>query len=333
MSKADIPSRIHFHLVSTPDIAPYTVTPDGLRARFGPMLEARGVPLTVTEDLQGYKVTPELLAANIVVGFMLPHREMRGARDLAWIHMISAGIDHLLPLDWLPRGTILTNSSGVHSELAGEYAAAAVNMINIGVPRHATNQRSGKWDQTYNMPLRGKTVVLVGVGAIGGAAATEFARMGLRVIGVRKRPLKHKHVHETVTPDQLLAVLPRADYLVITAALTDETRGMIGAKELDALPRGAGLVNMSRAGLVDTNALVRKLEAGHLRGAIIDVTDQEPLPPESPLWRVPDLMITPHISSDPVNYVDRMTEIVAENLGRLLDGKPLINRVSRSRGY
>jgi phosphoglycerate dehydrogenase-like enzyme len=134
-------------------------------------------------------------------------------------------------------------------------------------------------------------------------------------------------------PGDLPAILPRADFVLVTAALTPETRGMLGAKELSLLRPGAGVINMSRAGLVDYQALGAKLERGELRGAVIDVCDPEPLPPESPLWKVRDLLITPHISSDPLDYVERTMAIIEDNLRRLLAGRPLRNTVDPARGY
>jgi phosphoglycerate dehydrogenase-like enzyme len=326
--------EIHIHLLNAPDIAAYAIPPDRLRRRLAEVVGGTGASLTITESADAAAVTPPMREATVLVGFNLPIRDIR--REMArlrWIHLISAGVDHLLPMDWLPSRVVVTNSSGVHSELAGEYAAGALLMLNIGVPRHATNQRVGHWDQVFNSPIRGKTAVLIGVGAIGGAAARHARRLGLTVLGVRRSRRRHRDVDEMFSPDALPSVLPRADFVLVTAPLTPETRGMIGAKELDLLRPGAGVINMSRAALVDYEALSRKLQNDELRGAIIDVTDPEPLPPDSPLWQVRNLFITPHISSDPVDYVDRTMAIIADNLGRLLTGRPLRNRVGRARGY
>ena len=138
--------------------------------------------------------------------------------------MVSAGVNHLLPLDWLPRGVVLTNSSGVHSELAGQYAAGAVLALNFRVPVHATNQRNGLWDQVFNSPVGGKTVVLIGLGAIGGSAARQLRRLGLRVLGVRRSGRAHPHAHRVYRPPALPGLLPKADFVVVTAPLTPETR-------------------------------------------------------------------------------------------------------------
>ena len=325
------PAEVRIHLLNAPDIEAYALAPDALAAELRPL--ARGATVTVTENHDPEAVTPAMREADVLIGFQIPHRRIAELPRLSWIHMVSAGVDHLLPLDWLPRRVALTNSSGVHSELAGEYAACALLMLNAGMPRHATNQRRGHWDQVFNSPIAGKTVVVVGVGAIGGAAARHAKRLGLRVIAVRRRRKPHPHADEVHGPDALLRVLPRADFLLVTAPLTAETRQLIGDKELDALPPHAGVVNMSRARLVDYEALARKLEQGELRGAVVDVLDPEPYPPELPLWRVPDLLITPHISSDPLDYRDRMLKIIRENFRRLRAGRPLVNRVDPGRGY
>lgn len=289
------------------------------------------VEVTVSGDPTA--VPEPMRRAHVLVGFQLPTGRIGEFRELRWIHLVSAGVDHLLPLSWLPPHVVLTNSSGVHSELAGQYAVGALLMLNFRIPAHASNQRRGHWDQVFNAPIGGKTVVLIGLGAIGGEAARQAKQLGLRVFGVRRSRRRHAHVDEVFGPEELPALLPQADFVVVTAPLTPDTRHLLGPKELDLLKPGAGLVNMSRAALVDYEALTRKLEAGALGGAIIDVCDPEPLPPESPLWHTRNLLITPHISSDPMDYVERMTRIFLENLTWLVSNRPLRNRVSPARGY
>lgn len=325
--------RAHVHLLNTPDVAAYAIPPKVLEDRLRGLAKVLRLDLAVTESHELAEVTDAMREATVLVGFDLPTERVGELPSLRWIHLISAGVDHLLPLDWLPSRVVMTNSSGVHSDLAGEYAAGALLMLNIGMARHATNQRAGRWSQVFNSPIRGKTVVLIGVGAIGGSAAMHAKRLGLRVLGVRRSRKRHRYVDEVFGPEKLHAILPRADFVVVTAPLTPETRHLIGQRELDLLPPHAGVVNMSRAALVDYEALGRKLERGELRGAIVDVCDPEPLPPDAALWRVRDLLITPHISSDPLDYVDRTIAIIADNLRRLFLGRPLRNRVGRDRGY
>jgi phosphoglycerate dehydrogenase-like enzyme len=271
--------------------------------------------------------------AHVIAGFELPLDRIGELRDLRWIHLVSAGVNHLLPLDWLPSGVALTNSSGVHAELAGEYGAAALLALNFRLPAHATHQRRGYWDQVFNAPIRGKTVVLIGLGAIGGSVARHARRLGLRVLGVRRSGHRHSHADAVFRPAALRDLLPRADFVVVTAPLTPQSRHLLSARELHLLPPHAGVVNMSRAELVDYKTMASKLEAGELGGAIIDVCNPEPLPPDSPLWHVRNLLITPHVSSDPTDYVERMTRIFLDNLDRLLSGRSLRNQIDRAAGY
>ena len=324
--------EIRIHLLNSPDIEANWFDPDELREQARAVVgRRRAVVVSVSRDPGD--VPHAMRTAHVLVGFQLPTHRLAELPDLRWIHLVSAGVNHLLPLDWLPPPVTLTNSSGVHAPLAGEYGAAALLMLNVRIPAHVTNQRRGHWDQTFNSPIRGKTLVLVGLGAIGGEVARQAKRLRLRVLGVRRSRRAHAHVDEVYGPQDLPKLLPRADFVVITAPLTPETRHLLGPKELDLLPRGAGLVNMSRAGLVDYDALAQRLEAGALGGAIIDVCDPEPLPQDSPLWHVRNLLVTPHISSDPTDYVDRMSVIFLDNLARLVSGRPLGNRVIPARGY
>jgi phosphoglycerate dehydrogenase-like enzyme len=326
------PRDLHIHLINAPEIEAYWFVPERLRQRVRSAVDGRrSVTVTVSQDPDD--VSPEMRRAQVLVGFDLPVRRMAEIPDLRWIHLVSAGVNHLLPLDWLPAGVVLTNSSGVHSELAGQYGAAALLALNFRMPVHAANQRRGHWDQVFNSPIGGKTVVLIGLGAIGGSVARQARRLGLRVLGVRRSRRPHLHADAVFGPAALPRLLPRADFVVVTAPLTPESRHLLGAKELDLLKPGAGVVNMSRAALVDCEALARKLEAGALGGAVIDVCDPEPLPPESPLWHTRNLLITPHVSSDPLDYVERMTGIFVDNARRLLAGRPLKNRVDPERGY
>ena len=149
---------------------------------------------------------------------------------------------------------------------------------------------------------------------------------------MRRTGRTHSYVDRMYTPDKLHEALPEADFVVVTAALTKETKLMIGASELDLLKPGAGFIN-SRAQVVDYEALAERLRTGRIGGAILDVFDPEPLPADSALWDCPNLIITPHVSSDPANYNQVMLAIFVSNLSRFVAGKPLRNRVSVERGY
>jgi glyoxylate/hydroxypyruvate reductase A len=256
-----------------------------------------------------------------------------GAPKLKWIHAHGAGVNHLLPLDWLPKQTTLTNSRGIHGEKADEYTAMALLMLNNRIPESMTNQRLKRWDQTFSSSIVGKTVLIIGVGHIGGGAARWAKRFGLTVVGIRRSGRKHAHVDEMHTPDKLHKLLPRADFVLMTTPHTAATVHLLGARELKLMKDGAGLINYSRANLVDYDALRAELNSGRLY-AMLDVFDPEPLPKSSPLWHTPNLIITPHCSSDDSErYTLKTLDLVFRNAERMLAGKPLVNRVDRRREY
>jgi phosphoglycerate dehydrogenase-like enzyme len=267
--------------------------------------------------------------ANVLVGWTFPKKHLaQMAPNLRWIHIIGAGIEHLLPLNWLPPGVSLINNRGVHSEKAAEYMLMAILMLSNRIPALVTSQREGRWNEIFSSRLRGKTLVILGVGQMGGSAAKEAKRFGLDVIGIRRSGRPHRHVDEMYRPDQLHHILPRADILLVTTPLTKETNGLIGGRELDLLKPTAGLINLGRAKVVDYEALADRLEQGRLSGAILDVFDPEPLPTASRLWKTPNLIITPHVASDDwERYMPLTLDLVFENIRRDLQGRPLKNRV------
>jgi phosphoglycerate dehydrogenase-like enzyme len=273
--------------------------------------------------------------AQVLIGWRFPREDLATrAPRLRWIHLTGAGIEHVLPLDWLPPGVALTTNSGVHAPKAGEFAAMAILMINNHLPALVTAQREGRWQRVFSTQARGKTLAVIGVGAMGGAAAQRARRLGMHVLGVRRSGRRHRHVDEMFTPDELHKVLPRADIVLVCVPLTRETRHVLGRPELDLLKPEAGLINMARARVVDYEALAEKLARGELSGALLDVFDPEPLPADSPLWKTPNLIITPHVSSDDAEaYVPRTLDLVLANAARYLAGRPLRNRVRPEREY
>lgn len=276
----------------------------------------------------------EVPRADIVVAYRYPHREvMAQAPQLKWIHQVGAGVEHLLPLDWLSDDVILTNSRGAHAQKAGEFVACALLMLNNFMPLHATNQRKKKWDQVFSDCIDGKTLVVVGTGNMGMAGAQRAKTLGLRVIGVNRGGTPQPGLDSVYPVAELDEVLPLADFVLLATPLTDATTGLLSDARLELLKPGAGLINLSRAGVVDYDSLVERLSDGRLSGAVLDVFDPEPLPATSPLWTCDNLVITPHVSSDSLDYMERVLEIFAANLRRLVDGQPLENPVVRGQGY
>ncbi len=256
------------------------------------------------------------------------------APRLKWIHVTMAGVDRFLPLDWLPPGVLITNNHGVHGVKAEQYLHMAYTMLNTRMAEILANQHACRWQQVFSPSIIGKTALVVGLGDLGQAAVRAAKQLGLKVIGVSRSGRKIRGadaVHRTAALERLL---PHADYVVMAVPLTPATRNLLDRARLDLLKPGAGVINIARAQVVDTDALAGKLRRGELAGAVLDVVDPEPLPPESALWDTPNLIITPHISCDDgEHYLDITLDLWFANFARLRSGKPLRNIINASRGY
>lgn len=294
---------------------------------------AKRIDVTIGESFD--EMAPMIGTVDIAMGFRFPKEMIRmGARSLKWIHNTGAGVEHLMPLEWLHARAILTNNRGIHRDKTGESALMAVLMLNNRMPELLASQRARRWEPLFTPPIAGRTLLIVGVGNMGGAAARVAKKMGMTVLGVRRSGGTHPAVDEMAKPVKLLKLLPRADFVLVTLPVTPATRHMLGARELDAMKPGAGLVNFGRAAVVDYEALRVRLESGHIGGAVLDVFNPEPLPSESPLWGTRNLIVTPHCTSDDLEaYIPKTLDLFFENLDRLLSGKKLKNVVDRKLWY
>ena len=251
---------------------------------------------------------------------------------LKWVQLCSAGVER--EVGHIPKYVELTNVRGVHSAQAGEFSIMALLMLNNRIPTYATQQRNREWRQLPAATVDGKTVAVMGLGALGGACAEWSQKLGLRVIGVTRSGQPHTYADEVLTFAAVQDAFRRSDFVIIALPSTNETRGCIGRAELDSLPRHAGVVNIGRADVLDHSALVTKLREGSLSGAVLDVFDQEPLPAGSELWSVPNLFITPHCGLDhPDNFGIRCLQIFARNLEQYRTGRPLLTPVNIDLGY
>ena len=327
------PLRVHIK-ISPDSEAVFRITPalfEQAAARHP--AQAGVVSVSFNEGLDGFEAA--MADAEVLVTWDLPREGVAVyAPQLKWIHVIGAGIEHLQPLDWLPPDVALINNRGVHAPKAGEYGLMALLMLNSALPRLMTQQRAHLYREIFTGTLPGKTLLIVGLGEMGGAVAQEARPRGLRVLAIRRGGEASPLANEVHGPEALDSLLPQADFLLLTAPLTNETRGLIDGRRLALMKPGAGLINMSRAGLVDYKALAEALRNGHLGGAVLDVFDPEPLPADSPLWDTPNLVMTPHVSSDDLeHYIPRTLDLLFENLRRHLAGEPLKNRVRPALGY
>jgi phosphoglycerate dehydrogenase-like enzyme len=325
--------RLHLHIQNDPHTSPvFAVTPERFRAAAKRHIAlGRRLVVTYADDPAGFAAG--LRSAEVlIVGHLDVYDLAARAPKLRWVQSTNAGVEDVAP--HLPPGIVLTNASGVHGPKGGEFALAALLMLNHAVPHFVTRQRERRWEQRFTSTIAGRTVVIVGLGRLGEAVARQARRVGLRVLGVRRQARPHRLAAAVYGPRQLDRVLPKADFLVVTTPLTRETRGLIGRRELDRLPPHAGVVNLGRGAVLDNDALAEKLARGELAGAVLDVVDKEPLPADSPLWTTPNLIITPHCAvDDGLQYVPRCLEIFFDNLRRYLAARPLRNRVEPARGY
>jgi phosphoglycerate dehydrogenase-like enzyme len=271
--------------------------------------------------------------------------------SLRWLQVLSAGVEHLVGegAAW-PAEMTLTNARGAYATSIAQYTIAAILRVAERMDLRREQQLTGRWpdgpeDDLLGEPVRGRTLVIVGYGGIGREIARLAAAFGMRVIAVKANPSVRidegfrapgtgdpdgSIPDRIVGIDALPEVAAEADYVSITLPITARSRGVVSREVLTALPSHAWLINTGRGPVVDEAALAETLAAGRIGGAVLDVFGEEPLPPSSPFWRLPNVVITPHVSG--ASSRD-LSQLVAENLRRFVSGEPLLNRVDPQRGY
>lgn len=256
--------------------------------------------------------------------------------QVRWLHTASAGVDHVLTPDVRAKAGLTVTDSGPVFEIAiSEFVLAWMLMAARGLPALGTNQRQHRWQSVPQFELHGKTVGIIGLGPIGRGTARRTKAFGMRTLGLRRTLAPVEGVDEVLTrPEGLARLLGESDFVVVAAALTGETRALIGADQLARMKPTAWLINIARGGLVDEPALTAALQSEQIAGACLDVFAQEPLPQGSPLWDLPNVHIAPHNSPgwDP-DLHERQKAIFLDNLGRFARGEALTNVVDITRGY
>lgn len=262
------------------------------------------------------------------------------AEKLRWVHMTWAGVDHSPFLKALRAEVVVTNSAGVFAIPIAEHALALILAFSRGT--HFCSRRSreevwgkGHWQrlQPHLLELGDATLGIVGYGGIGRETARRAKAFGMRVIGQRRHPQPDDFADAVWGPERLDDLLRASDYLLVSAPLTDRTRGLIGARELALMKPNGVIINVARGAIIDQPALVQALQEKRLRGAGLDVTSPEPLPFDSPLWEMENVLITPHVSGSSPRTWQRQFDFFLENLRRYLAGEPLLNVVDREAGY
>lgn len=272
---------------------------------------------------------------NVVFGLrpFLWYKEMP---NLAWCQQTGAGANWLLDMPDVARSDmILTNASGVHAIPISEHILALMLSLSRGIHLNIRSQSDRKWDRRGEvLELDGATVGIIGLGAIGEKTAEKAKGLNMRVLGLRRNPGKSSpFVEKMFGPDGLQELLSQSDWVVLTAAMTAETRGMIGEAEFKAMKKTAFIINIARGPIIDEPAMIEALQGGAIAGAGLDVFETEPLPQDSPLWDMENVVITPHYAGATPRYMDRLLDIFTENLRRYQAGEPLINVVDKKLGY
>src|SRR6202165_4565598 len=287
------------------------------------------------------RLAEELPDTDIFVGYSLRAEQLKDAKKLKWIHSTAAGVAQLMYPELRDSGIMVTNPSGIFSVPMAEHTAGLLLALARNLPDSVRGQDRSRWAQqeVWDKPphlteLNGKVLLIVGYGSIGREVAKRAKAFEIRVWGVtRSGEADRAYAEKIFSAAKLHEALPAADYVLICAPETAGTKDLIGAADIARMKRGARLINVGRGSLLDEAALVQALESGALGGAALDVAQTEPLPAESPLWKAPNLFITPHTSGVSDRLWDRQAAILIELLERWFDGREMFNRVDFARGY
>ena len=260
-----------------------------------------------------------------------PRGDLVGGRHVRWIAVGGSGTDHLAP--WDPARITVTNSAGVAADMMSQYVIGAMLHFALDVPGLERDRRARRWQQRKVAPLDGKTLLVIGLGQTGRAIARRAKSFGLNVLGIRANPRTTPFVDEVSDMDDLHPLLWRADIVAVCVPLVDSTRGAIDERAFQAMKPRAILIDVSRGGVVHQAALIRALKERRLAGAALDVFETEPLPKDNPLWRLPNVLISPHCSSVYEGWELSSMRFFCDNLERWRQGRPLVNVVDPARGY
>jgi phosphoglycerate dehydrogenase-like enzyme len=258
------------------------------------------------------------------------------APGLRWIHSRSAGLDRVLAPAVVAHPAVVTNGRGAFSPALAEFVLAALLFFAKHLRRLIAQQAASAWEPFDVERLEGRTVGIVGYGDIGRAVASRLRPLGVNILAMRRRPeLSHGDAlaAETVPPDRLLELVARSDDVVIALPLTPRTSGLVGREAIAAMKRTAVLVNVGRGPTVDETALVEALEQDRIRGAAIDVFETEPLPAGHPLWRLPNVLLSPHCADHVPGWVEEAMRVFLRQLDRFRRGEPLRDVVDKGAGY
>ena len=295
-----------------------------------PSIDADGV-LAWSGDVAGADVA--LLSEDLWQSLELREKALPAffrIDGLRWLHTFSAGVDSPAFQVIIDRGGLLTNSSGASAPSIAQYVIAMMLHRTKRIDEWREQQRRHEWTQLSPGELTGQTAGIIGTGAIGGEVARLAKAFGMRTIGMRRSARRTPHIDQLVTPRRLPHLLKHSDFVVLACPLTKDTEGLIGERELRAMKPAATLINVARGRVVDEAALIVALEQGWIAGACLDVFAIEPLPETSPLWDLPNVIVTPHNSGPSPLNMARAMAIFLDNLERFANGRKLRNLVEKA---
>jgi phosphoglycerate dehydrogenase-like enzyme len=287
-------------------------------------------------------IEDDLRDADVLITWSLRSEQFRAARKLRWIHSPAAAVHGLMIPEVIAGDVVVTNARDVHGPVVAEHVIALVLALAKRLPSAVRYQLKRTWAQQQiwresprPREIAGATLGLVGLGSIGVETAKRAAALGMSVIAVREHPEmpSDASVNKVFGANELEELLQASDYVVLAAPLTARTRALINRDRLRQMKPDAYLINVSRGALVDEPALIEALKQGRIAGAALDVFEKEPLPPQSPLWKTANVLITPHSAAFTERLWERHYALISENLRRLLAGMPLLNTVDKRRGY
>ena len=303
----------------------------------------REFPDLEVDQLNSYENLEQRIAdAEILFATSIRPEQFLAAKPLRWIHSQAAAVHQFMFPELVNSVVTLTNARDVHAPVVAEQVIAMMFALAKQIPAAVRFQQKHIWGQdafsagrAHSRELAGATLGLVGLGSIGRNLAKHASALGMRVIAVREHPEKEKpqHVDEVLPTSKLQQLLTQSDYVVLSTPVTPETTGMIGARQLAVMKPDAFLLNVGRGPLIDEAALVEVLRQRKIGGAALDVFDQEPLPPDSPLWDLENLLITPHTGGISEKMWERHYVLFSENVRRYLADEPLLGLVDKRSGY
>ena len=316
-----------------PNLLILTEIQESIRARYKAMLAERFPQLTINVIGHHDDVGPYIADTDVLLCFSPPMADhvVREAKNLKWIQALGTGVDNIVDLPSLGKEVIVTNIRGIHGQPMSEATIAYMLSLSRNLPRSTHAQDRAAWERWPSQLMDGKTVGILGVGAIAEYLAPICKAFNMTVVGITGTPRKTKHFDRMVARADLIKVAGELDYLVVLIPMSPATRNIVNEAVFTAMKPTAFLINVARGGVVDEPALIKALETGQIAGAALDVFAQEPLPPDSPLWKTKNLTIFPHLGGYSQGYEVRAMPTIAHNMACFLAGdlKKMINVVRK----